>query len=101
MRLPYLITTLKDLALLQSKWAAVINPLLSNPSNQASILSAVPLATGSNVINHKLGEKLQGWRLVGINAAVTLYDTQATNPTPQLTLVLVSSGAATANIEVF
>lgn len=42
-----------------------------------------------------------GWRVVGINAAITLYDGQATNQTPELTLILNASGPALINLEVF
>lgn len=101
MNLPYLITKLNDLALLQSKWAAILNPFLSNPSNQTSILKNVALVNGTTVVNHKLGQRLQGWRVVGINAAATIYDKQATNQTPDLTLILVSNAACVANLEVF
>lgn len=101
LNLPYLITQLKDLSLLQSKWGAILNPFLANPSNQASILKNVALVNGTTTVNHKLGEKLHGWRIVGINAAATIYDKQATNQTPDLTLVLVSNAACVASIEVF
>lgn len=86
---------------MQTKWASILNPLISSPSNQASILSGVLLQTGTNVVNHLLGRKLQGWRVIGINAASTLYDSQASNQTPDLTLILVSSANCTVNLEVF
>lgn len=87
---------------LQSKWPAILNPIIKNPSNNASILQNVSLIAGTNVVNHKLGAKLQGWsitRMRGVSAAI--YDNQDTNQTPQLTLVLVSSAPVVVDILVF
>ena len=84
-----------------NKWAAILNPIVSNPANNSLILKDIALVSGDNTINHKLGRKLQGYIIVGINAAATIYDKQATNQMPQLTLVLNSSAPATAQILVF
>lgn len=89
------------LPLMQTSWASQLNPLISNPLNSISILKNVSLINGTNSINHLLGEKLQGWFIVGINGAASVYDTQATNLTPQLTLILISNAAVMANIAVF
>lgn len=91
----------KDFQLLQSRWATIINPVVNNPVNNATILKGVALSTGSNVINHLMSRKLQGWSIVRINAAATVYDTQDSNQTPNQTLVLVSSAPATVDIMVF
>ena len=87
--------------LLQTKWKSILDVLLSNPSLQSSILQNVSLINGTNTINHLLGRKLVGWRIIGINAAATLYDKQATNSRSDLTLILVSNAACIAQIEVF
>lgn len=84
-----------------NKWAAILNPVVANPIVNSLILKDIVLASGDNVINHRLGRKLQGYIIVGINAATTIYDKQATNQMPQLTLVLNSSASATAQILVF
>lgn len=89
------------LDMMQNKWAGEINPLLANPANNTSLLSNVTLISGDNTINHKLGRNLQGWIVIGNNAATTFYDKQATNPYPQLTLVLNASGACMINLLVF
>ncbi len=83
------------------RWAASLNPLLSNPLTDGLILPGVLLATGSNVINHKLGRKLQGYFVILKNANITVYDTQTTNQTPEATLKLVASGAGTVSLYVF
>ena len=87
--------------LMNPKLAAQINPLLANPFVNGQILSSVVMKSGDNVINHGLGNKLQGWIVVGNNAATTFYDKQATNQSPDLTLVLNASGACTINLYVF
>lgn len=91
----------QDFNLLQTTWSALLDPLLKKPQNSSNILESVPLVIGSNTVNHKLGRKLQGWSLTRQRAAASIYDTQDSNPTPDLTLVLVSSAVVTVNIEVF
>lgn len=89
------------LELMQTKWAGIINPLLTNPSLNSVILESVSLGIGSNSINHTLGRKLTGWRLVRLRAAATIYDTQDVNPMPDLTLLLTSNAVVTVDLEVF
>jgi len=86
---------------LQPKWAAAINPVLANPIVNGLMLSNVALTTGTNSINHKLGRNLQGWFIVGINGPAQIYDTQASNQMPQLTLNLTSDSDVICNIWVF
>lgn len=86
---------------LQTKWPAIIDPILKNPASNPSILKNISLVTGSNVINHLLGQPLQGWYMTRIRSLASIYDTQDTNPTPQLTLVLVSSADVIIDLAVF
>lgn len=90
-----------DLPQMQTKWATQLDPIISNPTVNNLILKNIHLSTGSNVINHKLGRVLQGWKPVRVRASATFYDTQDSNQTPQLTLVLVSSANVTIDLEVF
>lgn len=100
--LPKFQSDVKELGLLQSTWAAILNVFIQNPSNQCIILHSVSLASGANSINHLLGRKLIGWRVVRWHGAwVQIYDTQDTNQIPDLTLNLVTGGAVTVDIEVF
>ncbi len=62
------------------KWAATLNPVLLNPLLGGQVISGIILATGANVINHRLSRKLVGYIVVLNNAAETFYDSQATNP---------------------
>lgn len=94
-------TAIRELMLLQTDWISKINPFIGNPANNSSILKDVVLSTGSNTVNHLLGRTLQGWSIIRRNGVATVYDTQASNPLPELTLVLVASAPITVSIEVF
>lgn len=94
-------TPVRELSMMQTSWAKEINPILSNPANLSSILKNITLITGSNTINHLLGRKLQGWKIVRQRSSASIYDTQDSNLTPDLTLSLVSSAGVTVDIEVF
>ena len=83
------------------KWASEINPILANPVVNGSILSGIKVISGKNVINHKLGQTLQGYLVILNSANVTFYDGQESNQTPNLTLVLYASGSATISLYVF
>lgn len=90
-----------NLAQTTNTWASALDPLLSRPANNSIILKNVSLVAGTNVVNHLLGRNLQGWNPTRIRASATIYDTQDTNQTPQLTLVLVASAPVVCDIEVF
>ena len=85
----------------QTKWAATLNPIVSNPLVSGLILSNVVVASGANTINHLLGRALQGFLVILNSAAVTYYDSQSTNQRPDLTLILNASGASTISLYVF
>lgn len=85
----------------QDRWAVQIDPIVNAPQNSSLILKNIALTTGSNVINHKLGKKLQGWVIVRQRALASIYDTQDSNQTPDLTLQLTSNANVTVDIEVF
>jgi hypothetical protein len=101
MKLPMFQSADQAFQLLQQKWASIINPLLENPSLQSNILSNVKLINGTNTINHLLGRKLQGYRVILKSADSNIHDNQLTNQTPDKTLILISSAVATVSLEVF
>ena len=76
---------------MQTTWAQQLDPLIASPLTNGQLLTTIALGSGTTVVNHKLGRKLVGWMIVGINGAATVYDKQATNQMPQLTLVQFSS----------
>lgn len=84
-----------------SQWKAKIDPLIANTSNNASILKSIRLVVGDNIINHRLGKTLTGWRIVRKRANANIYDKQDTNQMPDLTLVLNSDAIVTIDVEVF
>lgn len=98
MNLPIFNSDNRILSQLQTQWASILGVLLNNPSLQNTLLKGVVLASGANVINHRLGRTPQGWRVADLNAAVTIYRSAAFN---DKTLTLTASGAATINLEVF
>jgi hypothetical protein len=81
-----------------TKWKTLIDTLLGNPLNSVQILEGVELASGNTVINHKLGRLQQGWYLLDVNGAATIYRSAALN---SKTLTLNSSAAVTVNIGVY
>lgn len=85
-----------------TKWASILNPLLKNPALDSLILENVTLVTGSNVINHKLGRPLQGFKVTRMRSNFAeIYDTQDSNQMPQLTLNLNASAGVVIDLEVF
>lgn len=101
MSLPQYQTDDTSFTLMQNQWSTQINPLLRNPSLQSVLLKNITLVTGSNQVNHLLGRKLQGWRIVRLRASAAIYDTQDSNPIQDKTLLLVSDAGVNVDIEVF
>jgi len=100
--LPIFQSESKEMSLLQTQWASQINPILALPQSKSIILKDVSLVSGDNVINHRLGRKLQGWVVTRMkDSFVQLYDKQSTNNMSDLTLVLNSSGSGLIDLEVF
>jgi hypothetical protein len=88
--------------LAQTIWATQLNPLIANPMANGVILKSVQLTSGTNIVNHKLQRKLQGWYITRMrDVAASIYDTQDTNNYSELTLALVSSTPVVVDILVF
>jgi hypothetical protein len=84
--------------LMQNAWASQLNNVLSFPISNGSILQDVPLLSGANVINHKLGRKLQGWAVVRmVGAFAQVYETTSNTKT----LTLNASAPTTISLLVF
>lgn len=90
-----------SLQMMQNRWGTILGPIVDNPLNNSIILKDIALTTGTNVINHKLGRKLQGWFPTRVRADATLYDQQDSNQMQDLTLVLVTSADVTIDLVVF
>lgn len=74
-----------------------MKPLLSSVLAVNVLVSDQALISGTTIVSHGLNQPVQGWLIVDINAAATVYSTASTNTT----LTLVSSAAVTASILVF
>ena len=96
--LPLQQTDLRDLSLLQTKWKSILDPVISNPMTNMTLLKNIVLTTGTNVINHHLGQMQQGWVIIDIQAAATIYRNAPFN---SLTLSLSSSANVTVSLGVF
>lgn len=96
--LPIFKTDNKDMMLLQTKWAAELNAVLKNPITNPILLKDVSLTTGTNVINHRLGQTLQGWFITDIDGTAAIYRSAPKN---NLTLTLISSANVTVDLAVF
>jgi hypothetical protein len=81
-----------------TQWKSLLDPLLASPLNDVSILKNVQLKNGTTTINHLLGAVQQGWFLVDIQGAATIYRSRPFNAT---TLTLTSNASVTVSIGVF
>lgn len=88
----------KDFGLLQTTWASQIDPIVVRPQNRSNILPQIAIKSGTNVINHLLQRQMQGWSIVDIDAAATIYRSQPFN---DLTLTLTSNANCNILLEVF
>lgn len=100
MKLPLIQSQNSDLNLIQTKWKSLIDPVLASPLLDGRLVSA-KLVIGTNKVNHLLNRKPIGWIIVGINGVANIYDTQASNQTPELTLNLTSDASVSVNLWVF
>jgi hypothetical protein len=85
---------------LQSKWAAIIDPVITNPITAGLQLTSIKLSIGVNTIDHKLNRKLQGY------IVSSMYDTYSNifrqaSQMPETTIVLNSSAATTIDLYVW
>lgn len=87
--------------MMQNQWASILTPVLNSPIVNGRLITGQALINGATTINHRLDRKLQGWVIVGNNAAATIYDSQTTNTMPDKTLILNSSAACIVAIWVF
>lgn len=98
MNLPIFKNDDQNSMLMQNKWKSLIDPVLSNPMTNMSLLKNVSLVIGNNVINHLLGKIQQGWIITDIQGVADIYRSAPFNA---LTLTLNSSAIVTVSIGVF
>lgn len=83
---------------MQTQWAASLDPVIANPLINGNFLKDVHLINGVTVINHLLSRKPQGWLIVDVQGAATVYRSAPFNP---LTLTLTSNAAVTVSLYVY
>lgn len=83
---------------LLNKWSSVLNPIIGNPLTNPRIIKSISLINGATVINHGLQQMQQGWYIVDLNAAATIYKSQPFNSN---TLTLTSNLACVIDLVVF
>lgn len=98
MSLPQFQSNNRDFQLFQNAWASQLNPLLQNPLVHGLFLKNIALIMGTNMINHLLGRKQQGYIITDINASAVIY---RSSPFNAQTLTLTSNGGCVVNIYVF
>lgn len=86
---------------LQTNIAQALRPLLNNLLLNGRVLEQVTLAIGTNVVPTGLGRPVLGWVITRKRSAANIYDSQDSNTTPALNLLLVSDAVATVDIYVF
>ena len=86
---------------IQDSIVDALDPLLALPLSNSNLIQNQALVSGANIVNHGLQRNLIGWFITRKNADQSVYDTQDTNPTPELTLTLVSSGTVNVDLIVF
>jgi len=94
-------TASRELNQFQQQVISAVDPVLENPIVNGRLIESITITSGINRIDHGLGRTLVGWIVVRNGASVTFYDNQSTNSTPDRTLVLTASGAATISLYVF
>lgn len=81
---------------------SAFRPLIAKEILDGVLLVGVGVTAGTPLIlSHTLARTLQGWIVVGRNANAVVWDSQATNPTPERTLILNASATVTLNLWVF
>lgn len=91
-----------ELDQLQSNSEAVFKDIVRRLVLDGQLLKDISLTTGqTNSVDHKLQRKLVGYFLVGNSANSVVYDSQASNQTPDLTLNLLCSANTTVSLWVF
>ncbi len=85
---------------LQNKWAAILDPVITNPICNGIQLTDIKLSTGVNTIDHKLGRKINGYIITSMYDVAASIFRQASQM-PEKTIVLNSSAGTTIDLYVY
>ena len=98
--LPIFQTANRELSLMQTRWASILNNLLRSPVSEVSMLQEIDLVVGDNTIDHLQERALSGYIVVGMRGGFSqIYDKPSTMPNK--TLILNSSAPVTIDLLVF
>lgn len=87
---------------LQDNVDSAINQLPSIQPIQGLLLRNISLSSsGANSVSHKLGRRLVGWQVVRQRASAIIWDSQDSNTSDDLILVLNCSANVTIDLWVF
>jgi hypothetical protein len=87
---------------LQYRLEETLRPITDSSIIDGILIKDVDLASGTSTkIAHKLGRTLQGWIIVGRNAAQHVYDENSGQTDLNTYLHLTAGGTVTVNIWVF
>lgn len=97
-QLPTLQTQDLTIQLMQTRWKALLDPLLSSQLLDGLLLTNLSLAIGANRINHLLGRRQIGWFLTDIAGPAQIYRSA---PFDDKTLELTTNASVDINLWVF
>lgn len=102
--LPLVHTDIREVNQLQNNVAQALNPVTENPIVNGIYLTGtngngVSLASGTNVINHKLGRKALGCFIAALSNSSTAY--VSLDSFTATTITIVTSGAVRAFLYIF
>lgn len=93
---------LKVINTIQQNISDTTDNMARKVQSDSIILTNISLKSGNNnIINHTLSRKLTGWKIVRQRAEARIWDTQDSNPSPNLTLWLSTGADVIVDIEVF
>ena len=85
----------------QENTASVITPFLRSRILDGVLLKNISLNSGSNLVEHKLGRKIEGWIVVRQRADARVWDDQDNNVNVSTTLKLQTSAAVEVDLWIF
>ena len=89
-----------DLTQVQDAVSFVFQDIASKAILDGRMISDV-LVNGAKMVNHGLARKLQGYIVIAKDSNESIWDSQTTNTTPSISLILNSSGPVRVNLWVF
>lgn len=89
----------QTVSLLQDSLINFFKQFYQKPQLDSLLLRNVSLSSGTNFVPHTLGRVYTGWKIIDINANVSIWRSSIQNNDKFLTLD--ASGACTVSIEVF